>query len=129
MRVTVGHGPYSFCRRVNVGYRAYSSCRPASPRWEYVICSNILILLQVCLELVIAVALRNRDRILLIWPLVHDYLAAIMAPEGTRQARWAFARITIVKILPQIPHVCCKDSLCWSCCRPGQVSTALILEL
>ncbi len=42
---------------------------------------------QVCLELVIAVALRNRDRILLMWPLVHDYLAAIMAPEGTRSAR------------------------------------------
>lgn len=35
----------------------------------------------------IAVAIRNRDRILLMWPLVHDYLAAIMAPEGTSLAR------------------------------------------
>ena len=37
---------------------------------------------QLCLELVIALALRNRDRLLLVWPLVHEYLAAVMAPEA-----------------------------------------------
>ena len=36
--------------------------------------------LQMCVEMVIAVALRNRDRLLLIWPHVHDFLAAILAP-------------------------------------------------
>ena len=35
---------------------------------------------QMCVELVIAVALRNRDRLLLIWPYTHDFLAAILAP-------------------------------------------------
>eukprot|EP00884_Botryococcus_braunii_P022699 jgi/Botrbrau1/9112/Bobra.0305s0016.2 len=50
---------------------------------------------EVCLELVIAVALRNRDRILLMWPLVHDYLAAIMAPEGSRSASPLVARAAL----------------------------------
>lgn len=31
---------------------------------------------QLCLELLITVALRNRDRVTLIWPLVHEVLAA-----------------------------------------------------
>ncbi|CAL8465729.1 g5265 [Coccomyxa elongata] len=35
---------------------------------------------EMCLEMVIALSLRNRDRLLLIWPLVHDLLAAILAP-------------------------------------------------
>lgn len=35
---------------------------------------------QMCLEMVIALSLRNRDRLLLIWPLVHDLLSAILAP-------------------------------------------------
>jgi hypothetical protein len=34
-----------------------------------------------CLEMLVALALRNRDRLPLIWPLVHDYLAAILAPQ------------------------------------------------
>lgn len=38
-----------------------------------------------CVELVIAVALRNRDRLLLIWPYVHDFLAAILAPAQVRR--------------------------------------------
>ena len=35
---------------------------------------------QMCLEMVIALSLRNRDRLLLIWPAVHDLLASILAP-------------------------------------------------
>lgn len=33
-----------------------------------------------CLEMVIALSLRNRDRLLLIWPAVHNRLASILAP-------------------------------------------------
>ena len=36
---------------------------------------------QMCLEMAIAVALRNRDRLLLIWPHIHEFLAAILAPS------------------------------------------------
>lgn len=42
--------------------------------------------MQVGLELLIVVALRNRDRLLLMWPLVHDMLSAILAPEHARAA-------------------------------------------
>ncbi len=35
-----------------------------------------------CLEMVIALSLRNRDRLLLIWPPVHAMLAAILVPGG-----------------------------------------------
>ena len=34
-----------------------------------------------CLEMVIAVALRNRDRLLVIWPHVHELLSPILAPS------------------------------------------------
>ncbi|EIE18029.1 Sec7-domain-containing protein, partial [Coccomyxa subellipsoidea C-169] len=37
---------------------------------------------EMCLEMVIALSLRNRDRLLLIWPPVHAMLAAILAPGG-----------------------------------------------
>ena len=37
--------------------------------------------MQMCLEMAIAVALRNRDRLLLIWPHIHEFLAAILAPS------------------------------------------------
>lgn len=37
--------------------------------------------MQMCLEMAIAVALRNRDRLLLIWPHIHELLAAILAPS------------------------------------------------
>ncbi len=40
--------------------------------------------LQMCLEMVMAVALRNRDRLLPIWPHVHEFLAAILAPSQVR---------------------------------------------
>lgn len=33
-----------------------------------------------CLEMVIALSLRNRDRLLLVWPAVHNLLASILAP-------------------------------------------------
>lgn len=36
---------------------------------------------ELALELLTTVSLRNRDRISLIWPLVHEYMAACMAPE------------------------------------------------
>ena len=48
---------------------------------------------QVCLELLIAVALRNRDRIVLIWPLLHEYLNAIMTPNGSKAANPLVARV------------------------------------
>ncbi|KAK9918480.1 hypothetical protein WJX75_004379 [Coccomyxa subellipsoidea] len=35
---------------------------------------------EMCLEMVIALSLRNRDRLLLIWPAVHNLLASILAP-------------------------------------------------
>ena len=38
--------------------------------------------LQLCLEVLVALALRNRDRLLLIWPLLHDHLAHILAPQA-----------------------------------------------
>ena len=37
---------------------------------------------ELCLELLVALALRNRDRVGLLWPLVHEYLAACCAPEN-----------------------------------------------
>ncbi|KAK9841755.1 hypothetical protein WJX81_000904 [Elliptochloris bilobata] len=50
---------------------------------------------ELCLELVIAVALRNRDRLLMVWPLVHEYLAAILSPEGPRGASALVARAAL----------------------------------
>lgn len=49
-------------------------------------CKPAWLCLQVGLELIIVIALRNRDRLLLIWPLVHDFLATILAPEAARSA-------------------------------------------
>ena len=43
------------------------------------------VVLQMCLEMVMAVALRNRDRLLPIWPHVHEFLAAILAPSQVKQ--------------------------------------------
>lgn len=43
--------------------------------------------MQMCVEMVIAAALRNRDRLLLIWPRVNDFLAAILAPAQVQCAR------------------------------------------
>ena len=59
--------------------------------------------LQVCLELLIAVALRNRDRIVLIWPLVHEYLNAIMTPNGAKAAHPLVARVSLPSALPSVP--------------------------
>ncbi len=53
-------------------------------------CCNAL---QVCLELLIAIALRNRDRIVLIWPLVHEYLAAVMSPDAAKTANPLVSRV------------------------------------
>ena len=50
---------------------------------------------QVGVELVIVVALRNRDRLLLIWPLVHDMLSTILAPEAARTANPLVRRATL----------------------------------
>ena len=52
---------------------------------------------QVCLELLIALALRNRDRIVLIWPLIHEYLNAVMAPSGAKAANPLTARVSSLR--------------------------------
>lgn len=41
------------------------------------------------------VALRNRDRLMLMWPLVHDMLSAILAPEHARAANPLVQRATL----------------------------------
>jgi len=51
--------------------------------------------LKVGLELVIVVALRNRDRLLLIWPLVHDMMSTILARESARTANPIVRRATL----------------------------------
>lgn len=43
-------------------------------------------LLQLCLELLFTLALRNRDRIGELWPLIHDFLTLIMNPEVVKTA-------------------------------------------
>lgn len=40
---------------------------------------------ELCLELLITVALRNRDRVALLWPLVHEFLAACTSPEAVEK--------------------------------------------
>ena len=39
---------------------------------------------QLCLELLLTTALRNRDRIQILWPPLHDVLALILGPNATR---------------------------------------------
>ena len=58
---------------------------------------------QVCLELLIAVALRNRDRIVLIWPLLHEYLNAIMTPNGSKAANPLVARVSHLPVADALP--------------------------
>ena len=41
------------------------------------------------------VALRNRDRLMLIWPLVHDMLSTVLAPEHARDANSLVRRATM----------------------------------
>ena len=52
---------------------------------------------QMCLEMAIAVALRNRDRLLLIWPHIHEFLAAILAPSQVH------GRVNLAHVLPRQP--------------------------
>lgn len=40
---------------------------------------------ELALEILITLALRNRDRITLIWPLVHEYIAACLSAESAEQ--------------------------------------------
>lgn len=70
-------------------------------------------MLQVCLELLIAVALRNRDRIVLIWPLVHEYLNAIMTPNGAKAATPLVARVGL-----PLKRPLCMHSMNSLCCQP-----------
>ena len=49
---------------------------------------------QVCLELLVGLALRNRDRIVLIWPLIHEFLNPIMTPNGLQTADPLTARVS-----------------------------------
>lgn len=71
-------------------------------------------MVQVCLELLIAVALRNRDRIVLIWPLVHEYLNAIMTPNGAKAATPLVARVGA----PSQPCPLCMQSMKSLCYQP-----------
>lgn len=41
---------------------------------------------ELALELLVTIALRNRDRVGLIWPLLHEFLAACTAPETAQEA-------------------------------------------
>jgi brefeldin A-resistance guanine nucleotide exchange factor 1 len=41
---------------------------------------------ELALEILITLALRNRDRVALIWPLVHEYIAACLGAESAEQA-------------------------------------------
>ena len=42
--------------------------------------------LQLCLELLTTLVLRNRDRVGLLWPLLHEFLAACTSPETAEKA-------------------------------------------
>ena len=52
------------------------------------------------------VALRNRDRLLLIWPLVHDLLSTILAPESARTANALVRRaaLGLMRICRRLLH-------------------------
>jgi hypothetical protein len=43
---------------------------------------------ELCLELLVALALRNRDRIALIWPLLHEFLAVCTAADNGGWGAW-----------------------------------------
>ena len=47
---------------------------------------------ELALEILITLALRNRDRVSLIWPLIHEYIAACTAAESSEQATPLVAR-------------------------------------
>lgn len=51
--------------------------------------------MQVCLELMISLALRNRDRITLIWPQLHAHLATIMGNDVAKSANAIVERATV----------------------------------
>ena len=73
-------------------YQQRSPSHLATPDWPS---AHVSACCQVCLELVIAVTLRNRDRVMLMWSLVHDYLALIMAPEAARRDSPLIARAAL----------------------------------
>lgn len=54
----------------------------------------------------IVVALRNRDRLMLIWPLVHDMLSTILAPEHARDANSLVRRATtgLLRVCRRLLH-------------------------
>lgn len=57
--------------------------------------TTLCALLQLCLELLITLALRNRDRVGLIWPLVHEFLAAVTSPDTAERANPLVERAVI----------------------------------
>lgn len=67
--------------------------------------------LQMCLEMVMAVALRNRDRLLPIWPHVHEFLTAILVPSQVKLP------LCTVSVSPTEPGHCLVTGL--RSCRPG----------
>ena len=58
------------------------------------------------------VALRNRDRLMLIWPLVHDMLATILAPENARDANSLVRRATtgLLRVCRRLLHYKAESS-------------------
>ena len=65
------------------------------------------VLLQMSLEMVMAVALRNRDRLLPIWPHVHEFLSAILAPAQVKQ----YLCMVFLTMLPnEKSDACCPGS-------------------
>ena len=78
--------------------------------------------MQMCVELVIAVVLRNRDRLLLIWPYVHDFLAAILAPaqvllHGVQSSRMTHERLSGHMLMSE---KCSTPALCQGYCGGRQ---------
>ena len=79
-----------------------------------------------CLELLIAVALRNRDRIVLIWPLLHEYLNAIMTPNGSKAANPLVARVGALSFAVDLPNPFC-DLACMKKLMYCAIKTVLCL--
>lgn len=88
---------------------------------------------ELCLELLITLSLRNRDRISLIWPLVHDFLAACTSQEAAEKANPLVERSMkgLMKIcqrlLPYKEDI--SDLLLGSLSLIGEMHPAVVWEL
>ena len=64
----------------------------------------------------LAIALRNRDRATLLWPLVHDYLALIMGAEGSKPGNGLVTRAALGLLRCGSPKNLCHG-LCAMICQ------------